>query len=137
MVQQARVRKRLAVSVLVIAIFFAVCWFPYFFYYLWVNFASQEAVIFAPFPSQMDIFRYIGLVTPVLNTCLDPWILFVISSRHRACLVGCLKASTCCCKKATLGKGNSLSMRTMTPHTTNRQRAVAGAGTSFSRLSNA
>ncbi|XP_022083484.1 neuromedin-B receptor-like [Acanthaster planci] len=138
MAKQVRVRKRLAFSVLVITIFFAVCWFPYFYYYLWINFTPQEDFLIQPFPHGTDILRYVGFVMPVINTGLDPWILFGISSRHRACLVRCLTARACGCKKVALRKRDSLSMRTMTTsRKADKQRTTTGAGTSFSRLSNA
>ncbi|XP_038052166.1 bombesin receptor subtype-3-like [Patiria miniata] len=138
MAQQIRVRKRLAVSVLVIAIFFAVCWFPYFFYYLWINFAPQDEFMLVPFPSAADVLRYIGLVAPVINTCMDPWLLFVISSRHRACLVRCLCGGCfCCSREGALEKrdGQGMSMTTMSRSHTGKSRMFPGAGTSFSRLS--
>ncbi|XP_071804809.1 bombesin receptor subtype-3-like [Asterias amurensis] len=88
--RQVWARKRLAASVLVITIFFAVCWFPYFFYNIWILSASDD-VVYSVSLTATDCLRYAGIVMPVVNTCLDPWLLFIISSKHRAGLIGCFK----------------------------------------------
>ena len=123
MVQQIKVRKRLALSVLAIAVFFAICWFPHFFYYIWVISVSDK-IRYADAPSIADHLRYAGIVMPVINTCLDPWLLFVISSKHRACLVGCF------------GKGlaSGDGPRSQRSQMTERIR-MSHQGTSFSRVS--
>ncbi|XP_022091148.1 somatostatin receptor type 5-like [Acanthaster planci] len=77
--KQMRDRKRLAVSVLIIILFFALCWGTFFSYYIGIHFSTTS-----------EAHRNASYIMPIVNTCLDPWLLFAISSNHRASLIGFL-----------------------------------------------
>ncbi|XP_033640356.1 bombesin receptor subtype-3-like [Asterias rubens] len=124
MAHQVKVRRRLAASVLVITIFFAVCWFPYFFYNIWSLCLSADS-LFGESNTATDYLRHAGIVMPVINTCMDPWLLFIISSKHRACLFQCLR-----CKGDTRASDSQSSRKSAI---TGRTRT--SQGTSFSRVS--
>ncbi|XP_038052419.1 neuromedin-B receptor-like [Patiria miniata] len=90
--KQMRDRKRLAVFVLIITLFFALCWLPYFSYFMALHFGRASLT-----------YRDAAFIMPVVNTCMDPWLLFAISSNHRACFVGCL-GRICCCRMRSSAK---------------------------------
>ena len=85
--RQFIMRRRLAFIVLTISIFFGVFWFPYHVYNLWFQFtfdpitdASSHSTHF------VRQFHYFMAFT---NSCFNPWIVFLMSSKHRRGVVKC------------------------------------------------
>ncbi|XP_072051257.1 bombesin receptor subtype-3-like [Amphiura filiformis] len=91
---QIRVRKRLAQIVLVITIFFAVFWFPHYAHTLWFMFTkySQQITENKGLPK---IFRHFNYYMALANSCLNPWIIFIMSSVHRNTLMKCVDCLRC------------------------------------------
>ena len=81
MARQMRDRRRLAIAVLIIITSFALCWGTFFAYFMTIHFGNAPQAL-----------KKASTVLPIVNTCLDPWLLFAISSNHRACLTNCLHA---------------------------------------------
>ncbi|XP_072041546.1 bombesin receptor subtype-3-like [Amphiura filiformis] len=97
-------RRRLAQVVLVITLFFGVFWFPHYVYYLWSFFTKhgryiEENVRF------VRIFRYIDYYMALANSCLNPWIVFVMSSAHRNTLCK-FKSKMICKHRRTFGSAS-------------------------------
>ena len=89
-----KARRRLAITVMVVAIFFGISWLPYFAYKLWFQFGFWNS--FDPDTGEpakaYDVLRAAHNYMAYLNPCLNPWILFFISTAHRRLLM----RSVCC-----------------------------------------
>lgn len=108
---RVRSRTRLAVIILIAAVCFALCWFPFYLFVLWFEFGFSREVFMKP--AMLCLFDMHYLL-PILGSCLNPIILFVMSSNYRRHL-----RDICVCKSST-DKGR-LSTRswTMMSHRTN------------------
>ena len=87
-------RRRLAITVMVVAIFFGVSWLPYFAYKLWFEFKFPDYFVTGP-PQWADLFRTAHNYMAFINPCLNPWVLIFISTAHRRALTRCI----CCASK--------------------------------------
>ena len=91
---QIRARKRLAHIVLVITIFFALFWFPHYSYSIWFVTTKYSTAITKNngLPKFLRQFNY---YMALANSCLNSWIVFIMSSVHRNTLVRCFHWFTC------------------------------------------
>ncbi|XP_072020179.1 bombesin receptor subtype-3-like, partial [Amphiura filiformis] len=78
---QIRARKRLAHIVLVITIFFALFWFPHYAYSIW--FVTTKDLQITKNEGMPKYLRYLNYYMALANSCLNPWIVFIMSSVHR------------------------------------------------------
>ena len=78
---QMRSRRRLAHVVLVMTVFFGVFWFPHYAYTLWFMYTKNTRFIEENRPA-VRYFRYVDYYMALANSCLDPWIVFIMSSVH-------------------------------------------------------
>ena len=85
-------RKRLAQIVLVITFLFGTLWFPYYVYFLWFVFNKEGFSENNDF-SQIRFFRHLYYYMSLANSCLNPWVVFVMSSAHRRSLIVCVTRS--------------------------------------------
>lgn len=76
-VQHFRARKRLALIVIVIAIFFGIFWFPYHLIPLLNAFNPN-------FIAHSDAYVVVYTLAALTNSALNPWIVYFMSSTHRA-----------------------------------------------------
>lgn len=76
-VQHFRARKRLALIVIVIAIFFGIFWFPYHLIPLMNAFDPN-------FIADSDAYVVVYTLAALTNSALNPWIVYFMSSTHRA-----------------------------------------------------
>ena len=90
-----RARKRLAYIVLVITIFFAVFWCPHHAYNLWFTFMEDEARQIENNKGVMKLLRHLNYYMALANSCLNPWIVFAMSSVHRKTLVRICRCCRC------------------------------------------
>lgn len=79
-VQHFRARKRLALIVVVIAFFFGIFWFPYHLIPLIVAFNPNAT-------ASSDAYHVIYSLAALTNSALNPWIVYIMSSTHRAVLM--------------------------------------------------
>ena len=91
---QIRARKRLAHIVFVITIFFALFWFPHYSYSIWFVTTKYSTAITKNngLPKFLRQFNY---YMALANSCLNPWIVLIMSSVHRNTLVRCFHCFTC------------------------------------------
>ncbi|XP_033640596.1 neuropeptide CCHamide-1 receptor-like [Asterias rubens] len=82
-VQQSRLRKRLALIVLLITVLFAVFWLPHFVYLHLKAYATKSMTYEAVYPSPMDYLRIVSFLMELTISCTNPWIIFIMSSKHR------------------------------------------------------
>ncbi|XP_072174094.1 neuropeptide CCHamide-1 receptor-like [Diadema setosum] len=76
-------RRRLALTVLLLALFFGTLWLPYYVFIVWFQLHPESI-------SQMPgfhAFRYIYYFSSLANSCINPWIIFVMSTSHRKALM--------------------------------------------------
>ncbi|KAJ8036242.1 Bombesin receptor subtype-3 [Holothuria leucospilota] len=92
-------RKRLAFTVLVIALFFGLFWMPYYLHVVLFRFNPY----FVNHDSA-EMFRRLYYFAALSNSCLNPWVVYVMSSTYRAILVGFLT-----CRKEISSSTTSLS----------------------------
>ena len=80
-------RRRLAFIILTISVFFAVFWFPYHVYNIWFQFSfdpdAQNAAT--------HFFRQFHFFMAFSNSCFNPWIVFLMSSKHRNGIMKCCR----------------------------------------------
>ena len=91
-------RKRLAQIVLVITVVFGIFWLPYYIYFLWFVFVEDDDVTYNA--SKVRFFRHFYYYMSLANSCLNPWIIFVMSSAHRRSFLQCI-----CCSLRPSKKG--------------------------------
>ncbi|XP_071798522.1 neuromedin-B receptor-like [Asterias amurensis] len=92
-VEAIRARRRLAVVVLVLAVAFIVFWFPYHFINMFFLYASVNTLVSLPFEFYLRLME-IAHVLIYVNSCLNPFVVFLISGVHRKPLHDFL-----CCRK--------------------------------------
>ncbi|XP_038057951.1 bombesin receptor subtype-3-like isoform X2 [Patiria miniata] len=84
--KQFRARRRLAIIVLVIAVFFGVFWMPCYIYNMYYQFAVSCDTI-----SDKDhIYEELRFFAALINSCFNPWIVFIMSSTHQRMLMRCI-----------------------------------------------
>ncbi|XP_071789014.1 bombesin receptor subtype-3-like [Asterias amurensis] len=106
--KQFRARRRLAIIVLFIAVFFGVFWLPYYAYNVYYHYVFSVCAKDIPDISTWRTFHYF---MSLINSCFNPWIVFIMSTTHQRMLRHCIL-----CKKPSLGHGK--------PHkTTNTMRS--------------
>ncbi|XP_072020593.1 gastrin-releasing peptide receptor-like [Amphiura filiformis] len=97
--RQFVMRRRLAVIILVMSVFFACFWLPYHVYQIWFELSFDYEMI-QTIPSwtsnAIHFNRQFHFFMAFANSCLNPWIVFFMSSKHRKGI------TECCCpgKKA-------------------------------------
>lgn len=92
---QTEARRKLAVIILVVTVFFGVFWFPYYVYIVWYQFSSdyiESQKYSSGGTSSLDIFRNFHYIMALINSSLNPWCVFIMSSSYRRQLVQCI----CC-----------------------------------------
>ena len=87
---RVRSRTRLAVIILIAAVCFALCWFPFYLFVLWFEFGFSHEVFVKP--AMLCLFDMHYLL-PILGSCLNPILLFVMSSNYRRHLRDICKSS--------------------------------------------
>ena len=87
--RQMRSRKRLALIVITITVFFGVFWLPYYVYHIWYIFTRHGLLIKAN-AHRVQVFRHFYNYMSLANSCLNPWIVFFMSSAHRQCIGTCI-----------------------------------------------
>ena len=90
---QTQARRRLAIIILIVTVFFGVFWFPYYVYILWFQIAYEHYPKYEQ-NSAVTFFRIFHFIMALINSSLNPWCVFVMSSSHRKQLLKCL-----CCGK--------------------------------------
>lgn len=91
-IKQTRARARLAYLAITISVFFGVFWFPSVVYEMWFHFANNEQH-FMEAREFINTFRHFHYYMSLANSCLNPWIVFIMSSSHRRKL---LQPFSCC-----------------------------------------
>ncbi len=102
-------RKRLAIVILIITGTFAFMWLPHFIYGVSYQFANSPE---NNFPQHLIYYMQ------VINACLDPWVVFIMSSSYRNYLVNCV---TCSLIRKTFNKHGSTAPATTTIQQTSAQ----------------
>ncbi len=90
---QIRARKRLARIVLVITVFFAVFWLPHYVYSIY--FVTTEDSGITRNQGVPKFLRHLNFYMALANSCLNPWIVFAMSSVHRSTLVRFFECFQC------------------------------------------
>ncbi|XP_072042040.1 bombesin receptor subtype-3-like [Amphiura filiformis] len=91
-VKQNKARSRLAYLAVTISVFFAVFWFPSVVYQMWCHFTKNEHH-FKEARSYINTFRHVHYYMSLANSCLNPWVVFIMSSSHRRKLLKPFKCS--------------------------------------------
>ncbi len=121
---QTEARKRLAIIILIVTVFFGVFWFPYYVYILWFQFAYEH---YSKFEFGIaTVFRNLATIMALTNSSLNPWCVFVMSSGHRRRLVQCL-----CCGR--FGRTDTSKTPTSTSQCGGTRRRGSG-GVSFTQV---
>lgn len=84
-------RRRLALTVLVLAFFFGVFWLPYYIYIVWFQLDHSSLVHMAGVAEFRNLYYFSALA----NSCLNPIVIFAMSTSHRRALMICIR-----CRKA-------------------------------------
>ncbi|XP_041453439.1 gastrin-releasing peptide receptor-like [Lytechinus variegatus] len=95
--RQTSQRRRLAMIFVLITVSFAIFWMPYFIHRLYKH------VMFSLGSDKPHsiIFEQISAISALLNACLDPYIVFAMSTVYRKILSKCCqKQSSYCCEKS-------------------------------------
>ena len=86
---QLNTRRRVAIMLLTIAIFFGISWLPYFAYAMWFQYSFDYRK-----PSHNTIahvFRQVRFILAFLNTCFNPVVVYALSTSYRRALVHTLR----------------------------------------------
>ncbi|XP_072014418.1 bombesin receptor subtype-3-like [Amphiura filiformis] len=94
MIRQVQARKRLALIVIIITVFFGLFWFPYHVYHMWYMFTKNHENIRGN-KIQVQFFRHFYNYMSLANSCLNPWVVFLMSSAHRSPLIKCFRRLSC------------------------------------------
>ncbi|XP_022082131.1 bombesin receptor subtype-3-like [Acanthaster planci] len=78
--RQLRARRRLARTVLVLVVIFAICWIPHFMYRLWFNFSFSLEVFSS---TGMFILQIVSVLMVYANSCINPIALCFLSKTYR------------------------------------------------------
>ena len=81
-IQQLRSRRRLALIVIIITLFFGLFWLPYHVYHIWYIFTRYAGHIKLNTVT-VQMFRHFYTYSSLANSCINPWIVFCMSSAHR------------------------------------------------------
>ncbi|XP_054750469.1 phe13-bombesin receptor-like [Lytechinus pictus] len=84
-------RRRLALTVLILALFFGIFWLPYYIFIVWFQLDHSSLVHM----TGVAEFRNIYYFSALANSCLNPIIIFSMSTSHRRALLICVR-----CRKA-------------------------------------
>ncbi|XP_022079648.1 galanin receptor type 1-like [Acanthaster planci] len=86
-----KARKRLAIAMIIMAVFFGVFWFPVtaFSLYFQVHFKTLYELNDSEMAA-FQFFRRCSRVFAYTNSCFNPWILYFISTTHRRAIARCL-----------------------------------------------
>ena len=84
--KQFRARRRLAIIVLFIAVFFGVFWLPYYAFNVYFQFVFS----FCGDPPNILTLLNLHYFMSVINSCFNPWIVFIMSSTHQRMLRRCI-----------------------------------------------
>ncbi|XP_072024563.1 galanin receptor type 1-like [Amphiura filiformis] len=125
-VLQIRARKRLAHIVLVITIFFALFWFPHYAYSIW--FVTTKDLQITKNEGAPKYLRYLNYYMALANSCLNPWIVFIMSSVHRNTLTRVFDCFRCDAKMRNAIRKHISTTR----HSTARISATRNASTRYS-----
>ncbi|XP_071478325.1 bombesin receptor subtype-3-like [Diadema antillarum] len=90
--KRMRSRTRLAMIILIAAVCFAICWLPFYLFVLWFEFGFDPVVFGKPAMYCLFDMHYL---LPILGSCLNPIILFVMSSNYRLHLRSLFTCSSC------------------------------------------
>ncbi|XP_072021226.1 LOW QUALITY PROTEIN: bombesin receptor subtype-3-like [Amphiura filiformis] len=82
-------RRRLAFIVLTISVFFGVFWFPYHIYKIWFHFVFDPDI--HHHSASSHFVRQFHFFMAFANSCFNPWIVFLMSSKHRKGVLKCFK----------------------------------------------
>ncbi|XP_072051237.1 neuropeptide CCHamide-1 receptor-like [Amphiura filiformis] len=93
-IRHVHVRKRLALIVIIITAFFGLFWFPYHVYHMWYMFTKNHSNIRGN-TIQVQFFRHFYNYMSLANSCLNPWVVFLMSSAHRSPLIRCYRKLSC------------------------------------------
>ncbi|XP_022106504.1 bombesin receptor subtype-3-like [Acanthaster planci] len=83
--KQFRARRRLAIIVLIIAIFFGVFWMPYYVYNMYYQYALCGNI-----DESDQAFIELRFFASLINSCFNPWIVFIMSTTHQRMLMRCI-----------------------------------------------
>lgn len=88
--KQFVMRRRLAVTILVMSVFFACFWLPYHIYQMWfeLSFTLEDIYAGRSFAA-INFNRTFHYFMAFANSCLNPWIVFFMSSKHRQGIIAC------------------------------------------------
>lgn len=73
-------RVRLAIIILIAALSFAICWLPHHVFALWFEFCKDPSIFSRP---GMSVLFSIQRLLPLLSCCLNPILLYAMSSNYR------------------------------------------------------
>ena len=97
--KRVRSRTRLAIIILIAAVCFAICWFPFYLFALWFEFGFNPRLFSKPAMFCLFDMHYL---LPMLGSCLNPIILFVMSSnyrRHLRDIFSCFRCNSTAAKR--------------------------------------
>lgn len=104
--KQFRARRRLAIIVLFIAVFFGVFWLPYYAFNVYYQYVFNVCAKDVP---NISIWKDLHYFMSVINSCFNPWIVFIMSSTHQRMLRHCIL----CKKPASKTMDRRTNMNTM------------------------
>ncbi len=87
--KKSNARTRLAVIILIAVILFALFWLPYYVYELWTEFDP-----YMQYTPAIYNFMYAHYLMPMLGSCINPVLLYIMSSNYRRHFV---QHFCCCC----------------------------------------
>ena len=120
--RQTSQRRRLAMIFVLITVSFAVFWLPHFVFVLWkqaVNFDKRD------YPTHSKTLEQVAAISALLNACVDPYIVFAMSTVYRKHL------SNCCRKKSGPCSEKSESLNLNNHNRNNYQRPSVTMSTSL------
>ncbi len=82
-IKQLIARKRLAYLSIALSVFFVIFWLPSYVYTLTYHFKPQEE---KDFTNAFFVFRQVHYFMSLANSSLNPYLVFLLSSKHRNCL---------------------------------------------------
>ncbi|XP_072021227.1 bombesin receptor subtype-3-like [Amphiura filiformis] len=114
--RQFMARRRLAIIVLVITVLFGLLWLPYYAYNIWFQFNNFETALNDPVELEriyhmVFLFQQFHFFMGVGNSCVNPWVVFFMSSTHRRELINAIL----CRRSKTHDKRKYQPVRTTTP----------------------
>ena len=95
--KQARARKKIAKIILVITVFFIICWFPRYIYIFYVNYSGYTIHF-----SKVRPLKIATYILSFLNSCINPPFLYMMSADFKRYFNHYLFG--CCCKSMRVSK---------------------------------